>query len=160
MTDGGNRFAFFKELSDKGKHFFVFSERRWCLSSRQDYKIVAALSLNQIDPSSYDLVILPGGKAPEELRKNEKLLSFIQQFFAQGKAVAAICHGPQILVSAGVLAGIKATCYRSVADELQAAGCHYSDEEVVVDGNLITSRIPADLPAFMREIIKKRQGLD
>ena len=68
--------------------------------------------------------------------------------------MAAICHGPQLLVSAGVMAGRHATCYRSVADELRAAGAHYEDREVVVDGRLVTSRQPADLPSFMRELMR------
>jgi archaeal arginyl aminopeptidase len=122
------------------------------------YKVVAALSLNQIDPSLYDLLILPGGKAPSVLRKNEKMLTIVRHFFAKGKAVAAICHGPQILASAGVLSGKKATCYKSIAKELKSAGCRYSDQKVVVDGNLITSRTPADFPYFMREIIKKSKN--
>lgn len=133
----------------------IASIKTGTIIGKHGYKVIAALSLKQINPSSYDLVILPGGKAPSVLRRNEKLLALIRDFFEKGKAVAAICHGPQILVSAGVLSGRKATCYRSVAKELKDAGCHYSDQKVVVDGNLITSRIPADLPEFMREIMKK-----
>jgi len=71
-----------------------------------------------------------------------------------GKPVAAICHGPQILITAGLLKDRRATCYLSVADELKEAGALYEDREVVVDGNLVTSRKPADLPAFMRETMK------
>lgn len=133
----------------------IASIKAGTIIGKHGYKVVAALSLPQIDPFSYDLVILPGGKAPSALRKNEKMLTLIRQFFKQEKTVAAICHGPQILVSARVLSGRKATCYKSVAEELKAAGCHYSDQKVVVDKNLITSRIPTDLPEFMREIMKK-----
>lgn len=136
----------------------IASIKAGTIIGKHGYKVIASLSLNQIDPSSYDLVILPGGKAPSALRKNEKLHTLIRQFFGEGKTVAAICHGPQILVSAGVLQGRKATCYKSVAEELKSAGCHYSDQKVVVDRNLITSRIPADLPEFMREIIKKTKN--
>jgi protease I len=71
-----------------------------------------------------------------------------------GKVVAAICHGAQVLISANVLKGRKATCYKGVRDDLKAAGGDYQDREVVVDGNLITSRVPADLPAFSREIFR------
>ena len=73
---------------------------------------------------------------------------------AADKPVAAICHGPQILISAGLLNGRRTTCYRSVTEELQAAGARYEDREVVVDGRLVTSRQPGDLPAFMREIMR------
>lgn len=130
---------------------------------KHGYQVLATLPLTQIDPSTYNMLILPGGKAPSLLRQDQNLLTFVRQFFANGKTIAAICHGPQILVSAGVLANRKATCCRSMADELQKAGCLYSDEQVVVDNNLITSRSPADLPAFMREIMKKCRtttGLD
>jgi protease I len=87
------------------------------------------------------------------------VLALVRHFFAAGKPVAAICHGPQVLISAGVLAGRTATAYRSVAHELKAAGAHYRDAEVVVDGNLVTSRTPAGLPAFPRECMKKLQAV-
>jgi protease I len=133
------------------------------MRGKHGYQVLATLALGQLDPSGYDILILPGGKAPALLRKDEKLLALTRHFFEHGKTVAAICHGPQILVSAGVLSGRMATCYRGIAAELQEAGCTYSDAQVVVDDNLITSRIPADLPAFMREIMKKCRkptGLD
>ena len=84
-----------------------------------------------------------------------KALEIARSFFTHSKPVAAICHGPQILISAGLLKGRHATCYMSVADELKKAGALYEDREVVVDANLITSRQPADLPAFMRETMKQ-----
>lgn len=133
------------------------------ITGKHGYQVTPTLALTQVDPSFYEILILPGGKAPTSLRTNETLLTLVRLFFAAGKTVAAICHGPQILVSAGVLSDRSATCYRKVAEELQAAGCSYRDEQVVVDDNLITSREPADLPAFMREIMKKCRtsaGLD
>jgi protease I len=108
--------------------------------------------IGSTDPASYDLLVLPGGKAPAQLRKDPKVLSVAREFMVAGKPVAAVCHGPQILVAAGVLRGRKATAYAAVAGELKAAGADYIDDEVVVDGNLITSRKPADLPAFVRAI--------
>jgi protease I len=91
------------------------------------------------------------------VRKEPKALEIARSFFARGKPVAAICHGPQILISAGLLQGRHATCYTSVADELKKAGALYEDREVVVDANLVTSRQPDDLPAFMRETMKLLQ---
>lgn len=137
----------------------VVSERTGDITGKHGYTVMISFSLDQLDPSPYGLLVLPGGKAPAKLRNNEKLLTLVRHFFSEDKPVAAICHGPQILVSAGVLRGRKATCYKSVAEELRRAGAEYRDEEVVVDGNLITSRIPADLPAFSREIIKKCREL-
>jgi protease I len=88
------------------------------------------------------------------VRKESKALEIARSFFARSKPVAAICHGPQILISAGLLQGRRATCYMSVANEIKEAGALYEDRDVVVDANLITSRHPADLPAFMRETMK------
>ena len=82
-------------------------------------------------------------------------MEIARSFFDRNKPVAAICHGPQILISAGLLRGRHATCYKSVADELKEAGALYEDMEVVVDANLVTSRQPADLHAFMRETMKQ-----
>jgi len=133
----------------------IGSSKAGSITGKHGYKVMAKFSLEDIDPASYDLLVLPGGKAPAKLRESETLLVIVRHFFDKNKPVAAICHGPQILVSAGVLTGRKATCYKSVAAELKNAGANYRDEEVVVDGNLITSRVPADLPAFSREIIRK-----
>jgi len=98
--------------------------------------------------------VLPGGKAPETIRKSDDALTIARHFFQKNKPVAAICHGPQTLISAGLLKGKHATSYKSVAKEMKDAGVLYEDSEVVVDGNLITSRQPSDLPAFMHEIMK------
>ena len=133
----------------------IVSIKTGSITGKHGYKVVVEFSLEQIDPSSYDLLVLPGGKAPAKLRENGTLLAIVRHFFEENKPVAAICHGPQILVSADVLTGKKATCYKSVAEELKSAGAYYRDEDVVVDGNLITSRVPRDLPNFMREIMKK-----
>ncbi|MBU1139966.1 MAG: type 1 glutamine amidotransferase [Proteobacteria bacterium] len=133
----------------------IASSKAGTITGKHGYTVKVKFALDEIDPSFYDLLILPGGKAPAKLRTSETLLSLVRHFFSQDKPVAAICHGSQILVSAGVLTGRKATCYKSVAEELRRVGADYRDEEVVVDGNLITARIPDDLPAFSREIMKK-----
>lgn len=136
------------------------STRGGVITGKHGYRISVPLSLEQIDPAGYDLLILPGGKAPATLRHNELLQTIVRHFFSENKLVAAICHGPQILVSAGVVSDKKATCYKKMALELTEAGAEYLDEEVVVDGNLVTSRIPADLPAFMREIMKNLRDMN
>jgi protease I len=119
---------------------------------------LANRAIAAIRPDDYHALLLPGGKAPEALRRDAQALALVRHFFAAGKPVAAICHGPQVLISAGVMAGRTATAYRSVANELKAAGAHYRDAEVVVDDNLVTSRTPADLPAFVNEFISKLQS--
>ena len=125
------------------------------ITGKHGYTVTAGFSLEALVPDYYDLLILPGGKAPTELREQEPLLEIVRHFFKKEKTVAAICHGPQILVSAGVLTDRKATCYQGVAEELQEAGAEYQDAEVIVDDNLITARIPSDLPAFCREMMKQ-----
>ena len=109
-------------------------------------------SLDEVNPGDYAVLVLPGGKAPAVVRKEPKALEIARYFFVQNRPVAAICHGPQILISAG---GRRATCYKSVADELKEAVALYKDREVVGDATLVTSRQPADLPAFMRETMKQ-----
>ena len=113
-----------------------------------------SLKLKEVDPDVYDILILPGGRAPEEIRKDKDAIKIARHFFEKRKPVSAICHGPQILITAGLLKGKYATCYKSVAQELKDAGAVYEDKEVVVDGNLVTSRHPSDLPGFMRETLK------
>ncbi|MCS6787358.1 MAG: type 1 glutamine amidotransferase [Thiobacillaceae bacterium] len=117
--------------------------------------LIADLILREVDPADYDLLVIPGGRAPETLRRDDEALRIARAFFKADKPVAAICHGPQVLVSARLLEGRRATCHASVAQELKDAGARYEDAEVVVDGRLVTSRQPGDLPAFVREIMRQ-----
>ena len=98
-------------------------------------------------------MIVPGGFAPDRLRRYPAVLKLVREAFQPGKVVAAICHAGWVLASAGILKGKKATCVPAIKDHVINAGAIYLDEEVVVDGNLITSRVPDDLPAFCRTII-------
>jgi len=111
---------------------------------------VAAEAINALD---FDAVIVPGGYAPDRMRRNPAMVKLVQDSFTQGKIVAAICHAGWVLVSAGILKGKKATCVSSIKDDMINAGAIYLDQEVVKDGSLITSRSPDDLPAFCREIV-------
>ena len=106
-----------------------------------------------VKAEDFDAVIVPGGYAPDRMRRSPAMLKLVRDCFDRGKIVAAICHAGWVLVSAGVLKGKKATCFSSIKDDLMNAGATYLDQEVVRDGNLITSRTPDDLPAFCREII-------
>ena len=124
------------------------------IRGKHGYDVDVDKTLHQINPDDYDILILPGGKAPEAIRKEEKALEIARSFFRQDKPVSAICHGGQTLISAGVMKGRRATCYQSVAAEMKEAGALYEDSEVVVDGNFVSSRRPSDLPAFMRETMK------
>ena len=141
-------------LKEAGIEVTVASLSRGAITGKHGYEVAADKSLGEITTDNYAILILPGGKAPEALRKEPKALEIARSFFTQNKPVAAICHGPQILISAGLLKGRRATCYMSVANEMKESGVLYEDREVVVDGNLVTSRQPGDLPAFMRETMK------
>ncbi|MGE0489829.1 MAG: type 1 glutamine amidotransferase domain-containing protein [Vulcanimicrobiota bacterium] len=106
------------------------------------------------DPSDYDALVIPGGSSPEQLRLEKGAVEFVGHFVKQNKPIAAICHGPQLLISADGVRGKKATCYASVAVDLKNAGARFEDKSVVVDDNLVTSRKPEDIPDFNREMIK------
>jgi protease I len=146
-------------LKEEGVGVTVASMRKGKIKGKHGYEVEVDHALNEIDPAGYDVLFLPGGKAPETVRKEKKALEIVKHFFKEEKPVFAICHGPQILISAGVMKGRTATCYRTVAQELMDSGAKYFDKEVVVDQNLATSRQPSDLPALMREMIGKIKGV-
>lgn len=104
--------------------------------------------------ADYDAVVIPGGSSPENLRLDPDILSFVKEVSGTGKPIASICHGPQILISADLLQGRTVTSYPPLKDDVVNAGAEFKDEEVVVDGNYITSRTPKDEPAFVRELLK------
>jgi protease I len=141
-------------LREAGYSVDVASGRRKPIRGKHSYDVPVTKLFSEITPSDYDVLILPGGKAPAAIRNDPKVQEIARFFMTRGKPVAAICHGPQILISAGLLKGRKATCYQMVTTELKEAGAQYEDSEVVVDGNLITSRQPEDLPAFNRELMR------
>ena len=123
-------------------------------SSKEGYPIKVDLSIQDVDVKDFDGVIIPGGYAPDILRRYERVVNFVKRLYIDGRVVAAICHGGWLLVSAGIAKGHKLTCFFAIKDDLIAAGGKYVDREVVVDKNLITSRKPEDLPRFVQEIIK------
>ncbi len=110
--------------------------------------IDVARTVDEVNIGDYDALIIPGGRSPAWLRKNEAAVRFVREFYESGKPVAAICHGPQLLAEAGVLKDKKITGYYKIKEEMLKAGARFYDEPVVVDGNLITSREPGDLGIF------------
>jgi deglycase len=115
-------------------------------------EVEVELAVADADPLDYDLLVIPGGGAPEILRLDSGVLEFTRAFVDAGKPVAAICHGPQVLISAKVLAGRTVTCFPGIRDDVALAGARYVDKDAVVDRNLVTSRVPADIPSFNRAI--------
>lgn len=101
----------------------------------------------------FDLLVIPGGGSPENLRIDDGAVAFTRAFVESGKPVASICHGAQLLISAGVLRGRTTTCLNKIRDDVINAGAHYVDRDLVIDGNLISSRTPADLPVFNRAVV-------
>lgn len=122
--------------------------------SKEGYLAEEELSIEKARTDDFDGVVIPGGYAPDILRRYEKINTFVRELFKKGKLVASICHGGWVLVSAGILEGKKATSFSAIKDDMVNAGAKFLDQEVVVDGNLITSRNPYDLPVFCREIIR------
>ncbi|WP_461449935.1 type 1 glutamine amidotransferase domain-containing protein [Mucilaginibacter sp.] len=112
--------------------------------------------LDEVSPDDYDALVLPGGVLnPDKLRQNKEAVAFVTAFLKSGKPVAAICHGPQMLIETGLLKGRKLTSFPSLQTDLRNAGAEWVDEEVVVDNGLVTSRTPADLPAFNKKAIEE-----
>ena len=139
------------QLKAKGAKIAIAGPTKAAFYGKGNTKIKPDLTFEEVT-SDYDILLLPGGKAPAIVRKNSHVLVVVRQFNDQGKLIAAICHGPQVLISAGIMDGRIATSYDKVASELQEAGATYLDEPVVVDKNIITSRKPKDLPQFMQAI--------
>lgn len=106
-----------------------------------------------VDPAAYDALVIPGGYSPDHLRMDPSVVTFVQTMARSGKLVAAVCHGPQLLIEADTVKGRVLTSWPSVKTDLENAGATWVDEEVHVDGKLITSRKPADLPAFTKAIV-------
>ncbi|HEY7366116.1 MAG TPA: type 1 glutamine amidotransferase domain-containing protein [Methylomirabilota bacterium] len=123
-------------------------------TSKLGYPVTVDGQADQVKAVEFDAVVVPGGYAPDMMRRHPAMVGLVRDAAQQGKVVAAICHAGWMLVSAGVLKGRKATSFFSIKDDLVAAGADWVDQEVVVDGNLITSRKPDDLPAFCRTIVQ------
>ncbi len=123
--------------------------------SKEGYVAEEELSIEKAEVNDFDAVIIPGGYAPDILRRYAKVNNFVKNMYEKGKIVAAICHAGWVLISAGILKDKKVTGFSAIKDDLINAGAQFIDREVVVDGNLITSRNPYDLPAFCTQIIKK-----
>jgi protease I len=123
-------------------------------TSKHGYPVTVDVNADQASGVEYDAVVIPGGFAPDLMRRSPAMVKLVRDAFAAGKVVAAICHAGWMPVSAGILRGKRATSFFSIKDDLVNAGATWVDQEVVVDGNLITSRKPDDLPAFCREIVR------
>ena len=127
-------------------------------ASKLGYPVRCDRSYEDVTANEFDGVVVPGGFAPDHIRRHPKAIQFVRDMDGQGKLVAAICHGPWVLCSAGVLRGRRATSFFAIKDDVVNAGARWEDAEVVVDQNLVTSRKPEDLPAFCRASIEIAAG--
>lgn len=125
--------------------------------SKLGYPAVADAAAKDVSADRFHAVVIPGGFAPDYIRRSEPMLKLVRDVAAQNKPVAAICHGPWVLCSTRLLQGKTATCFFAIKDDVVNAGANYVDREVVVDGNIITSRKPDDLPAFMVALLQALQ---
>jgi protease I len=151
-------FPYFR-LLEEGVEVDIAAPTTGVIHGEHGYSMKITKAIAEVDPDQYDLLIVPGGfpdGAPATVRNIKKAQGIAQSFFAKNKPVASICHGPWLLVSADLVRGRHLTSYwhDGVPEEIKAAGGIYEDKEVVVDGNLVTSRWPMDLPAFVREMVK------
>jgi protease I len=137
-------------ISPKGGKIKAWDKTNWGIEINVD-KV-----LSDVSPDDYDALVLPGGVLnPDKLRQNKEAVAFASAFLDEGKPVAAICHGPQLLIETGLIGGRNLTSYPSLETDLKNAGAHWIDQEVVVDNGLVTSRKPADLEAFNKKAIEE-----
>ena len=132
----------------------VAAEAKKEYHSKEGYPCVSDISVNDADAGDYDAMVIPGGFAPDFMRRSPEVIKFANDVVNAGKVIAAICHGGWLLCSTPIYRGKKATCFMAIKDDIKNAGAEYVDAECVVDGNLITSRKPDDLPAFCTAILK------
>lgn len=121
---------------------------------KENTPVVIDLAVGKARVDNFDALLIPGGYSPDKLRAHEAPVEFVKEFVNSGKPVFSICHGPQILITADVVKGRKMTGWKSIAQDIRNAGAEFLDQAVVVDGNLVSSRFPGDIPAFIEASLK------
>lgn len=152
-----------EEYKANGHEVFVISTKKGeTLKGKQgEAEVAADLSIDEAKPEDFDALFIPGGFSPDILRADERFVTFVKHFMDSDKPVFAICHGPQLLITAKTLKGRNATGYKSIHVDLENAGAILHDKEAVVCGSMVTSRTPDDIPAFNEaslEVLQKTQG--
>ncbi|MCP0913310.1 MULTISPECIES: type 1 glutamine amidotransferase domain-containing protein [Legionella] len=142
-------------LQEEGIKPVIIAPEKKTYKSKLGYGVEPDCTASEAEDKEFDAIIIPGGYAPDKMRTHQAMLNIVKSTYEKNNIVAAICHAAWVLISAGVISGKKATCFHTVKDDVKNAGGHYLDETVVVDGNIITSRQPSDLPAFCKKIIEK-----
>lgn len=147
----------YSRLKEAGHDIVVFGKQagETVKGKRGEESFTVEKTAQGLSPNDFDALVIPGGFSPDHLRTDEPVVSFVREFCKTGKPVAAICHGPQLLIEADAVSGKTMTSFPSVRKDLQNAGVNWVDQEVVEDDNLITSRTPNDLDAFVNAIKKR-----
>jgi protease I len=141
-------------MKEEGFDVEIFTDKRKIAYGKFGFPIQGTSDFKDLKDGYFDGIIIPGGnEGPDRLRMNQDVLEFVKKMFDSGKLVSAICHGVWIPISAKIMKGKQATCYKAIIDDLINAGAFYKDDPVVVDGNIITSRHPKDLGEFCKAII-------
>ena len=140
-------------LLEEGAEVKIIGPESKVYKSKHGYPAGADLSAEEVKAGDFQGIVVPGGFAPDRLRRYPEILDMVREIFEKGGVVASICHGPWVLISANIMKDKQATGVSAIKDDLINAGAIYLDKEVVVDNNLITSRSPRDLPAFLSAII-------
>jgi len=142
-------------LEEEGAEVVIVAKGKQKRVSKHAYEVEVDQDISQMDQRGFDGVIVPGGvQAPDRLRRHREILDFVKAISENGKMVATICHGPWVLISAGITKGRQMTCFFAIKDDLVNSGAKYVDAPVIVDGRLVTSRQPKDLPEFCKAIIR------
>lgn len=147
-------YPYYRFIEEGAKVLFIGPSTEEQYLGKYGYPLKAELKINDANSKDFDAVIIPGGFAPDFMRRTPQMIEFVRKMHEENKIVAAICHGGWILASANIIRGKQVTCFSAIKDDLINAGANYVDEEVVRDGNIITSRCPDDLPAFCKTIIE------
>lgn len=145
-------------LEEEGAGVVVAGLGEKTYAGKKGHTVTVDASVDDVYAETFDGLVIPGGWAPDVMRRSEKLLHITREIAAAGKPVGFICHAAWVLASAGLLQGRRVTCVRAIRDDVVNAGGVYLDEPVVVDGNLISSRTPADLPHFCRALVAALAG--
>ncbi len=145
-------------LEALGADVVTVGAEKGTVSGKKGATLEVEKTFSEVSPDEFQMLVIPGGGAPENLRIVDDAVEFTRRFVESGKPVGSICHGPQLLISADVLKGRTVTSVNKIRDDVKNAGGKYVDEELVIDDNLITSRVPKDLPAF-NDALGKALGL-
>ena len=146
-------YPYFRLKEAAFKVVVVAPEKGKTYVSKHGYPVVSEAAASEVDANAAAVLVVPGGYAPDKLRRYPDVLKLVKEAHGNGAVCATICHGAWVFISAGIIKGKRATCVPAIRDDLKNAGGIYVDEAAVVDGTMVTSRTPADLPEFMRTVI-------